>query len=250
MLKTEVRDGVCVIAIQSEKTTNPFSMQMTRDLTALCAALEDDDDVRAALIWGGPERSFSVGGDFREVRHLTDDAACSAYLVEIVASYRAVLALTKPVVAAIDRFAIGQGLQVALMADERIGTERSVYRMPELENGVACPLGATILNVCFGRAVMQELVVGCGPWTAERALAASLIGRIVAPDELFEAAFQRAAELARYPDLPFRSTKPIFNRPLDRALADVVDEAARVHGRCMREQFGQGHFARVLDPGS
>ena len=152
MIELYRHGAVAELRIRHAKEQNPFTRVMARELIALCAEVEADDGLECVLLWGGEGRSFSVGGDFNDLRRIETPAEGAEYLRDIVRSYQAVLGISKPVVAAVDLHAIGQGLQVALMADWRIGSERSSYCMPELKNGMPCPLGSLILETMLGRA--------------------------------------------------------------------------------------------------
>lgn len=242
----DVRDGLLYIELAHSKPTNPFSRKMTRALRSLAIRANAEPDLGGVLIWGGPERSFSVGGDFADVSRLAERVEIRDYLLEIVDLYTALLALDLPVVAAIDHFAIGQGLQVALTADWRIGTERAQVSMPELKNGVACPLGVTLLDAIFGRAFMQKAVVGCEALESEDALRAGILTESVPALELLDRAKARLAQFAAYPRTPFRLTKQFTNRPIIQRLHAAREEAAAAHVESFLEKAGKAHFDKIL----
>lgn len=246
MIEIQTHDALVEILIQHEKPQNPFNRAMTVRLGELCAELEADDGVRGVLIWGGPDRSFSVGGDFEEVSQLSEEGETREYLREIVECYLAVVAVTKPVVAAIDKHAIGLGLQVALMSDWRIGSERARLNMPELAGGVACPLGSLILEQLLGRAAMLELVVGCQPIDAERARGLHLLQEVVPTESLCEVAFERLERFASYPEAAYRTTKRIHNERFAEALRGVHPAAADAHVASILSGRAQPHFERIL----
>ncbi len=247
MIDVQREGGVAVVTLHHRNPLNPFSVAMTRELIRLGALLEADASVTGVLVWGGAGRSFSVGGDFAEIRAIQTPQEFEEYLRDIVRSYQALLALSKPVVAAIDGHAIGQGLQVALMTDWRIGSDRSVYQMPELANGVPCPLGSAILEALLGRADMLHLVVGCAKLGATEARAFRLLDEVVPADQLEQAARERLATLCRYPGLPYRSTKRMHNARLATFLTSVSDEAARIHAESFFSGNADAHFTKILD---
>ena len=235
-----------VIEIRHEKAVNPFSRAMTRQLIELCTKVEADDSVSGVLIWGGKDRSFSVGGDFADLRKMASAVEAKLYLTDIVRSYQAVLGLSKPMVTAIDHHAIGQGLQVALLGDWRIGSERSRYAMPELANGMPCPLGAALLESLLGRAAMLNLVMGCQSLDARDAERRRLIDEVCPHDELQSAAMAQLDRLCSYPAGSFRSTKRIHNGRLIRVLDEVCEEAACAHRDSYAAGHGQPHFSKIL----
>jgi carboxymethylproline synthase len=238
------REGAgAVIEIRHDKPVNPFTRAMTRQLIERCEEVEGDDDIAGVMIWGGADRSFSVGGDFEDLARLVTREQTEQYLVEIIRSYQAVLNISKPVVTAIDHHAIGQGLQVALLGDWRIGTDRSRYSMPELANGMPCPLGSAMLEAFFGRARMLHLVVGCKTLDADDAARQLLINELRPHAELESAALEKLSTLCGYPANSYRSTKSIHNGRLIRILDDVCEDAARAHG----ESFSGGNTERLYE---
>lgn len=246
MIELHRHGDLAELRIQHRKELNPFSIAMTRELMERCRDLEADDAVAGVLVWGGEERCFSIGGDFEDIRALESVQEVHDYLDLIVKSYQAMLALSKPVVTAIDRHAIGQGLQVAMLGDWRIGTPRAEVRMPELANGVACPLGSVLLESFLGRAAMLHLVIGCRSLDAEETRRLGLFDEIVPQNGLFGTAMERLAKIRGYPQEPYRNTKRIHNARLIAALEEVREPSMEAHAASFVDQSGEAHFARVL----
>lgn len=246
MIQLERDGNIAELRFQHTKPLNPFTRSMTRELIKLCGELEADDAVSGVLLWGGEGRSFSVGGDFTDIRLLKKEDDVKDYLREIVRSYQAVLNVSKPVVAAVDFHAIGQGLQVALMCDWRVGSDRSLYRMPELANGVACPLGSRILESLIGRAAMLHLVIGCDGLDAQGAHGYRLIDDICAPSSLKSAALARLSAFCGYPQVAYRLTKEIHNARFCRELDLVCEAAAQAHAGAFLKGQADAHFAKIL----
>jgi carboxymethylproline synthase len=250
----EELDGIAKVQFNREKDTNPFSRAMTLELIEVCRRVRDDGRaaaprLKALILTGGTGRSFSVGGDFNDVSRLSEEGEIRAYLGEIIDLYIAILEVEIPVIAAIDRFAIGQGLQVALMADWRIGAHTCHLQMPELKNGVACPLGAILLEVLLGRARMQELVFDCELIDAPAARAHGLLSQLTEPAALQDAALAMARRLAAYPRTSFVTTKRIQNRRFVGALEAVREESSQAHVAAIMQRSGQQHFDKILGAG-
>lgn len=239
------------VQFNREKDTNAFSRAMTLELIDVCRRLRADaasptPQLDALILTGGTGRSFSVGGDFNDVSRLSEEPEIRAYLGEIIDLYVAILEVEVPVIAAIDKFAIGQGLQVALMADWRIGAASCQVQMPELKNGVACPLGSIILELLLGRARMQELVFDCEPIDAPTARELGLLSKIVSADELQDAAMAMARRLAAYPRTSFVTTKRIQNQRFVQAFETVREPSSQAHVAAFLRRTGQKHFERIL----
>lgn len=247
----EEHGRIARVQFNREKDTNAFSRAMTLELLDVCAHLHADaasaePRLDALVLTGGTGRSFSVGGDFNDVSRLSEEPEIRAYLGEIIDLYVALLDVEIPVIAAIDRFAIGQGLQVALMADWRIGASSCRLQMPELKNGVACPLGSIILELLLGRARMQELVFDCEVIEPPTARAYGLLSQVCAPEELQDAAMAMARRLAAYPRTSYVTTKRIQNQRFVQAFEAVREPSSQAHVAAFLRRTGQAHFERIL----
>ncbi len=243
---TKNQDGNLWIQFDHEKETNPFSRKLTVAIIQLAQQIETDESIKSLVLTGGLGRSFCAGGDFNDVSRLKEKEETRLYLYEIIDLYQAILKISKPVISLIDHYAIGQGLQVALMTDYRIATDRAQVSMPELKNGVACPLGATILENYFGHGQMLEDVVGCSMMSAEVALEKKYFNKICKPELLLTEGEEFIKNLNSYPLVPFRTTKKIYNQKLYQALEDVRYEAGEAHIATMQAQTAQKHFNKIL----
>ena len=243
---TENNNGHLWIKFDHEKDTNPFSRKLTIAITELAIEIENDDSIKAIVLTGGEGRSFCSGGDFNDVSKLKESEETRIYLYEIINLYQALLKISKPVISLIDHYAIGQGLQVALMTDYRIATDRAQVSMPELKNGVACPLGATILENYFGHGQMLEDVVGCSMMKSEEALRKKYFNKICKPEDLFKTGEEFLKKINTYPLIPFRTTKKIYNQKMFQALENVRFEAGEAHIATMLAQTAQKHFEKIL----
>lgn len=250
-LIVDVKDQVVSVTFNREKDTNSFSRNMTLELLSVCQAIQEDGrsenpQYGALVLTGGTGRSFSVGGDFCDVSQLDEEGQIRAYLGEIIDLYISILRVDIPVVAAIDKFAIGQGLQVALMSDWRLGTDRCQLQMPELKNGVACPLGSIILEVLFGRAKMLEFVLDCEFINATSSRNHGLLNQITSPESLQDTARELALKFLAYPRASFVTTKHIQNERFVAALELVREPSSQAHVAAFMRKAGKKHFDKIL----
>lgn len=250
-LTVDLEDSIACVTFRRDRDTNAFCRDMTLDLTNVCRKVTEDEQsseprISALVLTGGMGRSFSVGGDFNEVSVLEQEEEVRPWLGEIIDLYIAILSVNIPVIAAVDRFAIGQGLQVALMSDWRIGTTECRLSMPELKNGVACPLGSVILEFLLGRAKMLDLLLDCEFIDADTGRALSLLNEITSPSELQASAFRAAKQFAAYPRTPYVTTKRIHNGRFIAALEDVREPGSQAHAASFEQHSGKSHFDKIL----
>ncbi len=244
---TQIQNNWLWVQFDHVKETNPFSRKLTLAITQLNKKINHDDKIHGVVFYGGPNRSFSAGGDFNDVSQLKTADETDLYISEIINLYQSVLKINKPVISVLDQYVIGQGLQVALMSDWRIASETVKVSMPELKNGVACPLGATILKELFGQARMLDDVIGCDMMNAETAFKKGYFNSLVKPENLMPAVQAMIERFQKYPMTPFKETKKIYTKAMIEALENVRNAAANAHIQTMFAGSAQKHFERILN---
>ncbi len=225
---------------------NPFSMGRMAELTELLRELDSDPGVGCIVLYGGPGRSFAVGGDLSEPSTFTGGPEIDYWIDRITDLYVAVAGIECPIVAAIDGYAIGLGLQVALCCDYRVGSARAKLVMPEFRLGIACNFGAFLLECVASRAVMQAMLFTCEEWSAERALNDGLLHRVVAMDDLLDEAVEEARRIAGYTRAAVRGTRPRMNEPLVTGLEEVRGHGKVSHRRAFAAGEAQVRMRAIL----
>lgn len=216
--QVEMRGEVAVVTFGGEHENNTFPMSKMHALARTFTELSTDDSVRAVVLTAGPQRSFGVGGDFNEVHTFTGGEEVAEWIRACIGMYRAAIEIERPVVAAVEGYAIGIGLQLALCADWRVGASTADLRMPEFRLGIACVLGAYLLERRVGPAVTRRMIMSCRPWSADEAHRDGLLDEVADPADTLDRAVERAQEFATYEPVPFRETKHFLN---DELFADI-----------------------------
>ncbi|MGY2803884.1 enoyl-CoA hydratase/isomerase family protein [Bradyrhizobium sp. USDA 4506] len=245
-LSVYTRGGVLVAEFNREKTVNPLNRELERSIVETCGSAQDDPVVKAIVLTGGVHRSFCAGDDLNEASELKTAADVEEFIDRIIALFVAILSLTKPTVAGIDGYAIGAGLEMALCCDWRVGTPTTKALGWELKHGLACPIGAYMLEKSLGRAAMSEIVFGCDVvsvgWGAEH----KLFNEIAESKDVVERAISRAALLGAYPEVTFRRTKESVNRSFIAGLRELAPVAKNIHAAGFLSNSAQAHITKVL----
>ncbi|MFF5897120.1 enoyl-CoA hydratase/isomerase family protein [Streptomyces argenteolus] len=246
-MQCEVLPGaVALVEFSQAHEQNPFSRARMRELTQLVLDLDMNDEVRCVVLYGGAGRSFGAGGDFHEVSEFSGGDEVDAWIDDITDLYSTLAGISKPVVAAIDGFAIGVGLQVALCCDVRIGSSASTLVMPEFKVGIACNFGGYMLETVVGRSVMQNMLYTCDPWPADRALADGLLHEVVEPGLLLERALEHGRRIAGYTAAAVQSTRARVNGPYVQGLRRVREEGKRSHRTAFSAGEAQQRMRRII----
>lgn len=243
---SKIGDGVLLAEFTGAHEQNPFSRARMRELTALMHAIDADRETRCVVLYGGPGRSFGVGGDFNEVSEFTGGDEVSDWIDDITDLYTTIAAISKPVIAAVDGYAIGVGLQIALCCDYRVGSEQTRMVMPELKVGIACNFGGFMLRHTVGTTVMQRMLYTCEEWPADRALADGLLHEVHPSGQLLDRALDFARTLAAYTPAAVQGTRPRVNAPFVEGLERVRTEAKDSHRRAFAAGEAQARMRRII----
>lgn len=230
VVRVEVADGVGIVTLDRPDKLNAVSGEVFSGLAEAGRQVERDDDVRAVLL-RGEGRAFCAGLDLTSIQGFgggTDGdgsggspAAMEQGFPQAQAGFVIWAKMAKPVVSAVQGYALGAGFQLAIAADICIAAEGATLSVFEITYGLVPDLGGTwLLPRLVGASRAKELT-----WTARRFSAAEaerwgVVSRVVPDDRLQEEAMDLAKDLASRPPLPIRYSK----RLIDRAWSDSIDE--------------------------
>ena len=202
----DVTDGVATIRLDRPKM-NAISVQVQADLREAAAEVTERDDVRAVVLWGG-ERVFAAGNDVKEMADLS-----YADMVKVSASVSsatlAIARIPKPVVAAVNGYALGGGCELALSADLRFAADNAVFGQPEVLLGIIPGAGGTQrLSRLVGPSRAKDIIFTGRFVKADEALRIGLVDRVVPADQVLDEALTWARQFsgaAAWPYGPPRS---------------------------------------------
>src|SRR3954447_12445017 len=135
-----VEDHIAYLTFNRPEALNAFSRQMVREIVAACQDINTDPEVRVVIVSGAGDRAFSAGMDLKERASgdpLTPiQARAPRVRPGIVQHHRAIAAVDRPTIAAIQGYAVGGGLEVALACDLRIAAEDAKLGLMEVRRGI------------------------------------------------------------------------------------------------------------------
>lgn len=209
--------GVLTLTFHRPDKKNAFTHAMYTEAREALAAAEANDAVRVVVLTGA-EGAFTAGndlGDFLQHPPTGEDAPVFRYL-------RALVEMTKPLIASVDGAAVGIGTTMLLHCDFVLASERARFSMPFVNLGL-CPEGASslLLPRMAGTALASELLMFGEPFDAAMALRAGIVNRVVPQAQLAEVTAERARVLASKPVEAVKLTKRLLREPL-RAQVDAT----------------------------
>jgi enoyl-CoA hydratase len=220
----EVSDRIAKIVLDRPKALNAFDREQYAAFAEVCAKFSDDDDAWVAIITGAGDRAFSAGADLRDmIPALMDEPSKERF--ELAPSIMRGMYISKPLIAAINGFAFGGGLEVALACDLRIASTNAQMGQPEVGLGLLPGWGGTQrLPRLLGESRAMEIILTGDPLSAERALEIGLVHKVVEADELMDAARSMAERICRNGPLAVRACKSAAVRGMQTSL----DEGLRI----------------------
>lgn len=206
----DVTDGVAVLRLDRPKM-NAISVQVQADLREAAAELTERDDVRSVVVWGG-ERVFAAGNDVKEMADLTysDMVRVSA---SVSSATTAIARIPKPVIAAVNGYALGGGCELALAADLRFAAEDAVLGQPEVLLGIIPGAGGTQrLARLVGTSRAKDIIFTGRFVKADEALRIGLVDRVVPADQVLKEAVAYASQFSGAAALAVRVAKECIDR--------------------------------------
>ncbi len=199
---TEARGKVLLITLNRPDAMNAINTELAQGLLAAVRQLDGDDGLTAGVLTGAG-RGFCAGMDLKAfVAEGTPKG-----MVELFAE-----GATKPLVAAIEGFALAGGLELALACDLLVAAENVRIGIPEAGVGLFAGGGALLrLPSRIGHMRAMELALTADPITAQQAHEWGLVARVTAPGEAVEGALQLAERIARNAPLAVAASKQIIN---------------------------------------
>mgnify|MGYP001485528204 CR=1 FL=1 len=199
--------GVATITLNRPQVLNALSSQTFRELIQAVGDLDGDPEARAVLFAGAGERAFCAGSDLNETRGLDGEDIRRFILLDFRCKAR-VAQCRKPTIAAIQGYALGGGLELALACDVRIASTKAVLGLPEITLGtVPGSGGIQRLSALVGRGIAADLVFTGRKIDAPEAYRIGLVTHLTEPGDLLAQATQYARDLAEKNPIALQGSK-------------------------------------------
>ncbi len=228
-LLIETRGRVGIITLHRPEALNALNHQLTSELTAALKAFDADDNI-GAIVLTGHGKAFAAGADIKE---MAPKGFADVYSEDfITATWEELTRTRKPVIAAVNGFALGGGCEMTMMCDMAFAAETAKFGQPEIKLGVIPGSGGTQrLAKWVGKSVAMDLVLTGRMIDAAEALRIGLVSRVYPADQLLDEAVKAAEQIAGYGLLSTMAAKEAVNRAYETTLAEGVRFERRLfHG--------------------
>lgn len=214
----EVIDGVAIVTMNRPKAMNARNRKLRRELIRAYGIIETSPDIVVGILTGAGEKSFSAGLDLKEAANETPDRVTARWSVAD-SDATALAAVTKPMIAAINGYALGGGLEIALCCDMRIAAENATFAFPEALRGIMPGSGGTQrLPRLVGATAATQLLMTGDSISAAEAQRIGLVSQVVPAASLRETSIQMARKIARGAPTALRMIKEAVLKGMDMPL--------------------------------
>ena len=233
-----------VMTLNKTNSMNALCESFIEDINKTLDEVESDDDIYTLIITGSG-KSFVAGADIDEMVDMSPDEIMDWSGLGSGLNLR-IERMEIPVIAAINGYALGGGLELALACDIRIASENAKLGLPEVKLGVICGAGGTQrLPEIVGESIAKEMIFTGKTITAEKALAIGLLSKVLPDEELMDAAMSLALSIEKNGQLAVRAAKRSINYGLCKGqLSSSESEQPCIEEKCL---FERKNFAPLFD---
>ena len=215
LVVVERDDPIAVVLLNRPQQLNALSDELMDELVSQLQVLDADESIRC-IVLGGSERAFAAGADIGE---LARSSAIELYYARRVERWDAIRGLWTPLVAAVSGYCLGGGCELAMSCDLIVASETARFGQPETSLGIIPGAGGTQrLTRAVGKALAMDVILSGRMLSADEALAAGLVSRVVAREAWLEEATRVAREIASKGPVATRLAKEAVDRAYESTL--------------------------------
>lgn len=228
----EKNDKIAIISINRPKALNALNSETLKELDCAVDMVAEDEGVYAVILTGAGEKAFVAGADITEMKDMSvAEGRKFGMLGNKV--FRKFDLLDKPVIAAVNGFALGGGCELSMACDIRIASTNAKFGQPEVGLGITPGFGGTQrLARIAGMAVAKELIFTGRIIKAEEALRVGLVNKVVEPDKVMEEAISFANTIAAQAPIAVKYCKAAINRGMQCDIETALMYESEVFGEC------------------
>jgi enoyl-CoA hydratase/carnithine racemase len=222
-----------VVTLNRPDALNALSTQMAHDIIEVMEELGTDIDVWAVILTGSGDRAFCVGADLKERKGMSKDEMIRQRAL-FVKAFEAVLRFPKPIVAAINGFAMGGGFEFALCCDMIVAANEAFLGLPEVGLGII-PGGGGTQNLprIIGKNKAKELIYTGRKISGETALAWGIANKTAPRNELLAATEELVREITKNAPLSLQQAKRCVDLGVEMDLISALTLEAEAYNRCL-----------------
>ncbi|MBW1781504.1 MAG: enoyl-CoA hydratase/isomerase family protein [Deltaproteobacteria bacterium] len=230
-----IKSGIATITLNRPENLNILDEALKSDFVRIIKQLDSDNGVKA-LILTGSGNVFCAGGDVKGFKDRYDDLVkrdgAFPYYVNIIGE--TMINVSKPIIAAINGHAVGGGLSIAIACDIRIASDNAIFNAGFTRVGLVPELGSSFsLPRLIGLGKALELVMTARDFSSYEAERIGLVNRVVSFDELQEATFEVAEQIAANPPIAIRMAKKAIRHGIESSAKEALEYETHLMTYCL-----------------
>ncbi len=231
-VKCVIEEGIALVTIDNPASLNALNAPTLTQLDQVFDQLAGNPEVKGVIITGGGEKSFVAGADINEFLQVTGDTA-AGFMARGQRIFDKIEAFDRPVIAAVNGFALGGGNELAMCCDIRIAAENALFGQPEVNLGVIPGYGGTQrLPRLIGPGKAKEIIFADERISAQEALRIGLVQRVVPKGQAVEEAKKLMKKIMAKGPVAIRMAKKAINEGLGMSLRAGLDLEGQCEGVC------------------
>jgi enoyl-CoA hydratase len=231
-VRCQIEEGIAVVTIDNQPALNALNAPMLTQLDQTFDALAKNQEVKGVIITGAGEKSFVAGADISEFIQIKGDAAVG-FMARGQRIFDKIEAFDRPVIAAVNGFALGGGNELAMCCDIRIAAENAIFGQPEVNLSIIPGYGGTQrLPRLIGPGKAKEIIFADERINAQEALRIGLVQRVVPKGQAVEEAKKLLKKIMGKGPVAIKMAKKAINEGLKMSLREGLDLEARCNGIC------------------
>jgi len=243
----EEQNGIATITINRPKSLNALNAEVFHEITPLLETIAQNAAIRVLIITGAGEKAFVAGADISELAEL--NALQGKYFVKTGHQCMSRLQdLSIPVIAAVNGFALGGGLELALACDFIYASENAKFGLPEITLGLIPGFGGTQrLARIVGKNMAKEMIFTGKTISAEEARDLGIVNKILAPESLLAETRKTAQSISAKGKVSLNAAKEAINHGVEVDLFTGCNIEIDAFGLCMASEDAKEGTAAFLE---
>ena len=243
-LLVEIKENVMMITVNRPDKLNALNAATLIEMNTLFSQIKDDDEIDIVIITGAGEKAFVAGADISELNRLNGiEGEKFAQAGQDV--FNMIENLGKPVIAAVNGFALGGGCELSLACHIRLASNKAKFGQPEVNLGIIPGYGGTqrLSKLINGGRALEYILTG-NMITADEAYRLGLVNHVYEPDELLPKAYELAEKISQKAQLAVRLAVKAVKASEEMNLNEGLNYEAGLFGLCCgTEDFKEGTSA-------
>jgi enoyl-CoA hydratase len=240
-------DKTVILKINRPKQLNALNKEALVQLYSKLQDIQEDESVLSVILTGAGEKAFVAGADIGELKDLNSYEAMEYSLFghrvfSFIENY------DKPVIAAINGYALGGGLELALVCDIRIASDNAKFGMPEINLGIIPGYGGTQrLSKLIGKAKAKEMIFTGNSIDANEAERLGLVNKVVTSDRLMDSAIELCIDLNKKSPVALKQAKQVINNGFGLSVEHGLMLEANAFGVCFSTEYQKESMTAFME---